>query len=272
MTDIERDEDDELDALLEFAASDLAIDGRSRPDDDAIIARSIEGALSRAGARGAQGVVVQGRRVGGLLLLVAALLVVTSAALALMGRVRSARRPPEIGHSASPAQTFSSARSSDVAAVDVRKPAEALPESTGAAPVFTPYPSPAPSVEDTAQELFARANDTRRHGDPAAAARQYLALERRFPRSPEASLSLVALGRLCLDRLEDPTRALAQFDAYLADRDEGELREEALVGRALSLQRLGRTAEEKAAWRVLLAAFPNSLSASRAAERLAEVH
>jgi hypothetical protein len=125
---------------------------------------------------------------------------------------------------------------------------------------------PAPSLELTAQELFTQANETRRHGDAAAAVRQYIVLERRFPRSPEASLSLVSLGRLYLDRLGDPARALAQFDEYLAAGGDGELRVEALVGRALALQRLGQRRER--ARRTLLAAFPNSLSADRATASL----
>ena len=145
--------------------------------------------------------------------------------------------------------------------------------SSAETPELSSTPAPqSPAIDLTAPELFAQANDTRRRGDAVAAARQYGALQRRFPRSPEASLSHVALGRLYLDRLVDPGRALAQFDEYLVGGRDGELGEEALVGRALALQRLGRADEERSAWRTLLDAFPRSLSADRASARLAELH
>jgi tetratricopeptide (TPR) repeat protein len=129
-----------------------------------------------------------------------------------------------------------------------------------------------PSLEPTAAQLFAQANEARRRGDEALAVRQYGTLQRRFPRAPEASLSHVALARLYLDRLGDPARALAEFDQYLAGSREDALDEETLVGRALALQRLGRAAEEKDAWQKLLVGFPDSLSAARARARLLELH
>jgi len=266
MSGVERDV--ELDALLEAAAADLAADGRPRAGDDMLIARSVDEAIARATAGGGRG--LRGRRRWAVraVPLVAAVLVATSAALALIERARSVRQTEVRTQSAEPASGPSLARPPAVPAAVAK-----APDSAGAEVPAEPstHPTPAPDVELTAPELFALANETRRHGEPAAAVRQYLALQRRFPRSPEASLSLVALGRLYLDRLGDPGRALAQFDEYVAGRD-GELREEALVGRALALQRLGRVADEKDAWRALLAAFPNSLSANRAAARLVELH
>jgi hypothetical protein len=44
-----------------------------------------------------------------------------------------------------------------------------------------------------------------------------------------------------------------------------------MVGRALSLGRIGRSAEERAAWRALLDAFPKSTHAKRAQARLSEL-
>jgi hypothetical protein len=66
----------------------------------------------------------------------------------------------------------------------------------------------------------------------------------------------------------DAGRALSAFDGYLAT-GAGSLREEAMVGRARALERLGRSAEEHAAWAALLERFPQTIHAERARGRLA---
>ena len=127
----------------------------------------------------------------------------------------------------------------------------------------------AKSVDGSAAELFARANLLRRRDQVNEAAGVYRELQRSFPGSAEELLSRVVLGRLLLDRLGDPTAALAQFESYLAGALQGSLREEALVGRAVALGRLGRATEERTAWNALLDAFPRSTSAARARARIA---
>ena len=256
-----QDDEARLDVLLDLAARDLAVDGSAHAGDEALLARGIDATITRALASRARDVARRKRWTYGA---VAAALVVASASFALIERARRERPTSEPPRAAAVTPPPASA---GIAAT-------APPERTSAAAASQAPPSNGtlPSLEPTAAQLFAQANEARRRGDEALAVRQYGTLQRRFPRAPEASLSHVALARLYLDRLGDPARALAEFDQYLAGGREDALNEEALVGRALALQRLGRAAEEKDAWQKLLAAFPNSLSAARARARLLELH
>jgi TolA-binding protein len=123
------------------------------------------------------------------------------------------------------------------------------------------------SPPSSAAALFSEAGDARERGSYDEAIRLYGDLSRRFPQSAEALNAHAILARLLLDR-GDATGALAHFDAYLAS-GRGSLREEALVGRALALERLGRTRDEAAAWDALLDAYPQSVHAARARARMA---
>lgn len=158
------------------------------------------------------------------------------------------------------------------------------PEPTSSAPSAeaTPAPSSAPATRErarseladqgpvlppaTASTLFDEARLAREHGDYVGAVELYQRLLSLFPSSPQALTTQAVLGRLLLDR-GAPAQALAHFDAYLAS-GATTLSEEAALGRALSLGRLGRTSEEAAAWQHLLRAYPGSLYAPRARERL----
>jgi TolA-binding protein len=139
-------------------------------------------------------------------------------------------------------------------------------------PVHATSEGTAASVEATASELFAKANTLRRGGQTADAVHAYRALEQAFPGSTEALVSRVTLGRLLLDRGIDVRAALVEFDAYLSRAPKGPLAEEALIGRALSLGRLGRASDaERGAWSSLLATHPKSTYAARARARIEQL-
>lgn len=122
---------------------------------------------------------------------------------------------------------------------------------------------------ETAADLFRRANAARHIGDFAGAAAQYAELEARFPGSDEAQLSHVSLGKLLLasGRALD---AEQQFSLYLSEGGRA-LAEEALLGRAECLERLGRVTEERRSWQRLLRDFPGSVYGVRATHRLEEL-
>ena len=150
------------------------------------------------------------------------------------------------------------------------------PTEAPAPPVVAPPPSrtvrarveAAPVL--TADALFADANRARRAGDYPRALRRYAELRRAYPGSRQEMTARVVVGDLQLE--EGPARdALANFDSYLAADPDGTLSEEARVGRAVALMRLGRRDEEREAWSQLLRVHPNSVQGARARRRLAEL-
>lgn len=143
-----------------------------------------------------------------------------------------------------------------------------MPEAVAAAAIAAPpAATPAPVVEMSAASLFDAANGARARGDRDRAIALYHDLQSRFAGTNEARVSRVTLGRFLLDG-GDANGALSAFDTALRDRP-GELEEEAMVGRALALRRLGRDNDEAAAWKSLLSVYPTSPHAARARARLA---
>jgi hypothetical protein len=127
----------------------------------------------------------------------------------------------------------------------------------------------AAAADNGASELFGAAERARREGDPTRARRLYAQLAALFPGTREELAARVLRGQMLLDELDDAAAALRSFDHYLVAEPGGALAEEALVGRAEALRRLGRASAEAAAWSDLLARYPRSVHAERARERLA---
>lgn len=152
---------------------------------------------------------------------------------------------------------------------------DSLPSAPASTPARTSRNAPPPAEVPTsvnaeapaesAASIFERANAARHRADDVAAARLYRELLERYPRSREANATRVIVGRMQLTRGEAES-ALSLFDAYLAESSTGTLTEQALVGRAQALKKLGRQADARAAWRALLEAFPNSAYRSEALE------
>jgi TolA-binding protein len=143
-----------------------------------------------------------------------------------------------------------------------RPAAVAAPAATRRARAETPRPS--------ADALFADANRARRMSDYGLALRRYADLRRAYPGTREEITARVVVGQLMLAQ-GSSREALARFDSYLAASPEGTLAEEARVGRALALMRLGRRDEEREAWGQLLRNHPGSVQGVRARSRLGEL-
>jgi len=115
-------------------------------------------------------------------------------------------------------------------------------------PANPPAPGPA--------ELYAIANRARVQGNSDAAIQAYLELQARFPGSPEAIASRLALGNLYLVS-HHALAALEQFRAHQAAGGAG-FGAESAWGIAAALAELGRREEERAALFELLARYPRS--------------
>lgn len=128
-----------------------------------------------------------------------------------------------------------------------------------------PSPAAASPLEGPAP-LFSAEADARRRGQTARMLELHAQLVARYPQSHEAQVSRMMVARLLLDR-GDAAGALSGFDAYLR-AGSGELREDALAGRATALDRLGRTDEGRLGWLALLDQYPNTAYGTHARSRV----
>ena len=126
------------------------------------------------------------------------------------------------------------------------------------------------TAQPTAAELFVQANQARRDGRAAEATARYALLWSRFPTSEEARTSRAIVGRWLLDR-GAYADAVSAFQDYLRVSSGGALEEEALVGLAAALERLGRGAQAATSWQQLLDEHPSTAHASRARIHLARL-
>jgi TolA-binding protein len=182
---------------------------------------------------------------------------VALAQAAPVGQASARVEAPSAAHvTSAPLGQREPARAPSVAAVPTAPASVKAPEA----------PAAEVPARDEAGALFGVANDKRRAGDLTGALAGYADLVARFPASREAATARALRGRILLEQ-HDARRALTEFDAYLAS-GRGELREEALVGRARAFGLLGRTDSERTAWETLLSSYPSSASADHARLRL----
>jgi len=144
-------------------------------------------------------------------------------------------------------------------------PAQTEPVATAPAPT-APAAAPQAPAPESAATLFDSETEARRRGDTTRVLELHAQLVARYPLSNESRVSRMVVARMLLDS-GDAAGALAGFEAYLR-AGAGELREEALAGRATALDRLGRTHEARAAWLALLDEYPRTAYAEHARARI----
>ena len=166
-----------------------------------------------------------------------------------------------------PGKVFHAAPSEHAASTGIARPSMLPSSSAGdVAPLAAPPPAPPAEPEVDAATAFGHANALRHRGDRQGALVAYGDLVARFPKSREAATAQALRGRILLEERE-AVRALSAFDAYLAT-GRGELREEAMAGRARAYAMLGRADGERAAWEALLSAYPHGPSSEHARLRV----
>jgi TolA-binding protein len=179
------------------------------------------------------------------------------------------RSPRASGPAPAPSVSPAVVRSPPIAPAPVEDVA-APPAPAPPAPKATAPATERPAIA-TAAQLFARANSARRAGETSEAVRLYRRLLAEFPASREARTSEVTMARLLLDTQADAAEALDSFERYVREAPAGNLAEEARLGRAEALGRLGRAAEEASAWAELLEHFPATVHRGRAEARSKEI-
>jgi len=253
---------------------DFDDEARVQPGDDDVIARAASGALARRTRHA-------GKRRTILLGVAASLALATTAAATTSWFQKNVEHPP----APAPAEG-SRVREAPLAPVAPYHAVETASEPSQQPVVATPLAfskthreelrtsvdakaSPSAPAEGSAASLFRDANAARRAGNFELARTRYAELQARYPETDEARVSRVSLGKLLLSagRTREAER---EFQSYLRARG-GSLDEEALVGRADALGRLGENAEERRVWEVLLRGHPSTVYATRARQRLLEL-
>jgi len=143
-------------------------------------------------------------------------------------------------------------------------PAPGPPPSAWASSLDNATASPTPN---SAAELLSAAGRARRKGDPGHAITLLADLQARFPNSPEARASDIALGMLQLQSGEAGA-ARSHFERYLQRSPQGALAADALWGRAQALFAEGNATEARASLTALLERYPSSAYASGARAKL----
>ena len=258
--------------LTSEIAGDFDAEGEAAPNDAELV--------TRLAARARAAYAVQAapprrftrlRRAAPLAIAAMVLSGLAAGAFALQQRAAEIVPPPDAPSEAAEARSVAQERATgtsgrgDAPAVENTEP---LPQDVPASPP-QPAAGPPEAPLPSASALYKLANEARRQGNRKTAMARYRTLQRRFPGSPEATLSRVSLGGLLLDS-GATADALAQFDGYLAGGDR-RLVPEALFGRGRALERLGRRAEEAHNWQRLVSTYPRSAYATHAKRRLQEL-
>jgi TolA-binding protein len=258
--------------------TDLDLLSRVQAGDEALIQRALAATLATRPAE-------RTRRASLGVGLIAATFVVASAAAAAHGVLArdgafntGVAHPPAAAQRVGPLPPVRPTPGAALATTAERSAASAEPVPAPAEPPAAPRrarenASPPPASVDaapaTAASIFREASAARRASELARAQSLYLELQARFPESREASVARVSLGKLLLSGGQ-AREAEAAFAGYLRS-GAGDLREEALDGRADALRALGRTADERNVRQELVNRYPSSVYASRARERIAEI-
>jgi TolA-binding protein len=269
--------------VLSDAAEVFDRDSSVQPGDDALIARIA--ARASAERRPARTL----RRRAPMLLLAAALVLVGSVAGAGSPRVRHGAMALfeyfRGNHASAPAEVVASPAAVEKPAAAPQPPdtiaqplaAKEEPSVTGDVPPGTESrpravasPNAAASRDpgegnEKASSLFGRANAKRLAGDDAAAIALYREIAERYPTTPQALMSEMALGKLLMAK-GDSAGALSHFRRYA--NAGGPLGVEALWGEADALRALGRSNEEHHVLEKLVERYPDSPYANTARKRL----
>jgi tetratricopeptide (TPR) repeat protein len=204
-----------------------------------------------------------------------------AALLMLVGGAAAAKLVIEAIWEPAPSAPVEPAKADPVKIARTAKPPEppkelALPSEPQELAPLSPAPIRSPrrderELDAISEDLLQVANRARAAGQFRDAADTYAEVYERHPSSLSAYVAEVAAGSLELEHLDRPDRAVRLFRRALRTRPDGALDLEARQGLAIALRDLGRTREEVAALKALVAAHPDRPAAERARARLGEL-